>query len=137
MNWSHLVTGDHTCSQVVTYVSLDIMNDVVTSGHRWSHWSLSRSRASIIMGDDTTPGQGLMEMIPPSACMKKPEAVDCAAVYGHGRVHAGRRRYHFPEPEARVVSSHYNRARPTFHPSLTTKIRFLSYGFMNWAVSWI
>ena len=31
------------------------------------------------MGDDTTPGQGLMEMILPDACMDKPEAVDCAA----------------------------------------------------------
>ena len=28
------------------------------------------------MGDDTTPGQGLMEMILPEACMDKPEAVD-------------------------------------------------------------
>ena len=63
------------------------------------------------MGDDTTPGQGLMEMIPPEACMDKPEAVDCAAVKAKAKA---------------KVSSHYNRARPTFHLSLKTKIWFLS-----------
>ena len=41
-----------------------------------------------------------MEMIQPEACMDKPEAVDCAAVYGLGLVHAGQRLYHFYEPEA-------------------------------------
>ena len=33
-----------------------------------------------IMGDDTTPGRGLMEMIPPEACMDKPSGLDCAKV---------------------------------------------------------
>ena len=29
-----------------------------------------------IMGDDTITGQGLMEMIPPEACLDKPKAAD-------------------------------------------------------------
>ena len=36
------------------------------------------------MGDDTTTGHGLMEMILPEACMDKPEAVDCTAVEAKG-----------------------------------------------------
>ena len=28
------------------------------------------------MGDDTITGRGLIEMIPPEACLDKPEAVD-------------------------------------------------------------
>ena len=31
---------------------------------------------SPIMGDDTITGRGLMEMIPPEACLNKPEAID-------------------------------------------------------------
>ena len=29
-----------------------------------------------VMGDDTITGRGLIEMIPPEACLDKPEAVD-------------------------------------------------------------
>ena len=39
----------------------------------------------MIVGDDTNPGRGLMEMIPPEACMDKHEGrrlVDCADCLG-------------------------------------------------------
>ena len=54
------------------------------------------------MGDDTNPGRGLMEMIPPEACMDKHEGL---SMLDEGGIIS-------MSPRPGVVSLHYNRARP-------------------------
>ena len=61
------------------------------SGHK-NHSSINNAFALLqlekryVMRDDTTPvrGRGIIEIIPPKACMDKPKAVNCAAVEAVG-----------------------------------------------------